>query len=199
MNSNALSRPRLSRESPHRENHARAQFSSALGREDLGGKAPAPLSSGSGQASTTKPLPEGAIAIIPVRNVVLFPGVIMPVSMRRPASVAAAQEATKADLPIGLLLQRNAEEDNPTPDDLYWVGTVANVVRYVTTPDGSHHFVCQGESRFRVLQFLEGWPFLVARIERIKEVEVDSPEIAARALTLKARAAEVLRYLPQAP
>jgi ATP-dependent Lon protease len=146
-----------------------------------------------------KPPPEDAIIIVPVRNVVLFPGVILPVSMRREGSVAAAQEAARSERQIGLLLQRDPAVDAPRPDDLHWVGTVANVMRYLTTPDGVHHVVCQGETRFRVLEFLEGWPFMVARIQRIEEVEPKSTEIEARALHLKERATEALQYLPQAP
>ncbi|HUF22204.1 MAG TPA: endopeptidase La [Burkholderiales bacterium] len=146
-----------------------------------------------------KPLPEDAIIVVPVRNVVLFPGVILPVSMRREGSVAAAQEAARSERQIGLLLQRDASVDAPGANDVHWVGTAASVMRYLTTPDGVHHVVCQGETRFRVLEFLDGWPFMVARIERIHEVESRSTEIEARALQLKERAAEALQYLPQAP
>ncbi|MEX0957668.1 MAG: endopeptidase La [Burkholderiales bacterium] len=150
-------------------------------------------------APKLKPIPEDAIILVPVRNVVLFPGVILPVSMRREGSVAAAQEAARSERQIGLLLQRDASVDAPGADDLYWVGTAASVMRYLTTPDGAHHVVCQGETRFRVLEFLDGWPFMVARIERIAEAESHSPEIEARALQLKERATEALQYLPQAP
>ena len=149
---------------------------------------------------TLKPLPEDAVIIIPVRNVVLFPGVILPISMRRERSVAAAQEAARSERQVGLLLQRDPAKDEPRPDDLHWVGTVANVLRYLTTPDGVHHLVCQGDARFRVLQFLDGWPYLVARVQRIAEVEPQSStEIEARALQLKERALEALQFLPQAP
>ncbi|GIX28569.1 MAG: hypothetical protein KatS3mg123_2450 [Burkholderiales bacterium] len=150
-------------------------------------------------AQPVKPLPEDALILIPVRNVVLFPGVILPISMRREKSVAAAQEAARSERPIGLLLQRDAANDTPGPEDLYWVGTVANVLRYVTTPDGTHHIVAQGESRFRVLQFLEGWPFMVARVQRIQEEEPQSAEIEARVLQLKERTKEILELLPQVP
>ena len=64
---------------------------------------------------------------------------------------------------------------SPGPDDLYWVGTTANVLRYVTGPDGSHHVIAQGEQRFRVLQFLDGWEFPVARVQRIEEDPATGP------------------------
>ena len=78
-------------------------------------------------------------------------------------------------------------------------GTVANVVRFLTAPDGSHHLVCQGEQRFQVEEFLGGWPFFVARVRRIPEPTTRSPEIDARFLNLKNQLLEALRLLPQAP
>ncbi|MGH8533136.1 MAG: endopeptidase La [Gammaproteobacteria bacterium] len=144
-------------------------------------------------------LPEHAIPIVPVRNLVLFPGIILPLTVGRKQSVAAAQEATRGERPIGVVLQRNADAESPTPDDLHWVGTVASVVRYVTGRDGTHHVICQGEQRFRITQFIEGYPFLVGRIERIEEPARTSREIEARMLQLKERAVEALQLLPQVP
>ena len=165
---------------------------------DAAGARPATAERGA-QAQAIKPLPEDALIVIPVRNVVLFPGVILPVAMRRERSVAAVQEAARAGHQVGLLLQREAATDEPGPADLHWVGTVGNVMRYLTTPDETHHLVAQGEARFRVLQFLEGWPFMVARVQRIEEVEPKDAETEARTLQLKERAGEALQYLPQAP
>jgi ATP-dependent Lon protease len=89
--------------------------------------------------------------------------------------------------------------DDPMPVDLHRVGTEANVLRYVTSPDGSHHVICQGERRFRVIEFLDGFPFFVARVERIAEPEGQSKEIDARLLNLRNLALEVLQLLPQTP
>lgn len=149
--------------------------------------------------SSLKPLPHDAITIIPVRNVVLFPGVVAPMAMHRERSIAAAQQAAAEERPLGLLLQRDPNTDSPGPDDLCWVGTVADVLRHVAAPDGVHHLLCQGQQRFRVLEFLEGYPFLAARIERIRESEQNTPEIEARMLQLKERAAEVITHLPEVP
>ncbi len=146
-----------------------------------------------------RPLPEDALIILPVRNIVLFPGMIVPITIGREVSRAAAQEAARAQKPIGVLLQRNPEIESPTPDELHWVGSTGNVLRYVTAPDGSHHIITQGERRFRVLQFLDGWPFPVARVEMIEEPATADTEIEARAMTLKQRAIEILRLLPQVP
>ncbi|MCC7081540.1 MAG: endopeptidase La [Burkholderiales bacterium] len=146
-----------------------------------------------------KAVPEDAIIIVPSRNVVLFPGVVFPLTIGRPGSIAAAQEALRAERPIGVLLQREPEINTPGPENLHWVGTVANIMRYVTTEDGVHHMVCQGTQRFRVLQFLEGYPFLVARIAPVQTPDIGGAEIEARMLNLKARAAEMFQLLPQAP
>jgi ATP-dependent Lon protease len=145
-------------------------------------------------------VPDDAIAIVPVRNMVLFPGMIVPIAIGRESSIAAAQYAIKAERPIGILMQRNPEVDAPGPDDLSRVGTIASILRYVTTPDGTHHIICQGQQRFRVIGFLDGFPFTVAKIERIVEAVVkDDKEIEARFMRLKERAVEVLQLLPQVP
>ena len=164
-----------------------------------GGAVPVQAAAAGSAVPGQRPLPPDAIAIVGMRNLVLFPGMILPAGVGRERSVAAAQEAVRTDRPVGLLLQRDPSMDNPQPKDLYWVGTVANVMRYVTTPDGGHHLVCQGEQRVRVLEFLDGYPFLAARIERIPDAEVTSTEMEARLIELRNRAQEVLELLPEAP
>ena len=89
-----------------------------------------------------------------MRDIVLFPGVIAPITIARPKSIAAAQQAVREQRPVGIVLQRNPETDDPGPDDLYRIGTIANIVRYITGPDGTHHLICQGVQRFRILDFL---------------------------------------------
>ena len=145
------------------------------------------------------PLPADALIILPVRNVVLFPGVVLPLAIGREGSRAAAQEAARRERPLGVLLQSRPDVDSPGPDDMLWVGTSANVLRYITVPDGAHHVICQGVQRFRVLQFLEGYPFTVARVEFIEQPDQTDPDIEGRALNLRQRAVEILELLPQAP
>ncbi len=144
-------------------------------------------------------IPDDALIIVPVRNMVLFPGVVAPITVGRPKSIAAAQQALREQRPIGLLLQRNPEADDPTPDDLYRVCTVANIVRYITAPDETHHVICQGVQRARILDFLPGTPFLAARVLQIPEPTGTSPEIEARFLNLQRQAVEAVQLLPQAP
>lgn len=138
------------------------------------------------------------LIILPVRNLVLFPGVVSPVSMARERTVAGAQEAVRTERKVGFLLQKDPSVDEPGPDDLYKVGTVATVLRYVTQ-DGTHHLVVQGERRFRVLDFQPGLPFMLARVEYLAETGLTSSEVEARTLNLKRQAREAINLLPQAP
>jgi ATP-dependent Lon protease len=151
------------------------------------------------QEANLPPLPADAMIILPVRSFVLFPGMVMPITVGRPRSVAAAQQAMREQRQVGVLMQREAGLADPSPIDMHRIGTVANVVRYVTGPDGSQNLVCQGEQRFQVLEFLSGWPFFVARVLRIPEPENCSPDIEARLLHLRGQAVEALELLPQAP
>jgi ATP-dependent Lon protease len=160
-------------------------------------EASATASSGAGNASLS--VPEDAIVIVPVRNMVLFPGMILPLNIGRETSIAAAQFAVRAERPIGLLLQTDATLDNPGPQDLYKIGTVAQVLRYVTSQDGGHHLIAQGEQRFRVREFLTGYPFLVARVDRVADGGQPSQDVEARFLQLKQLAAQAIELLPQAP
>ena len=152
-----------------------------------------------GQEQTFPPLPADAMIIVPVRNFVLFPGMVMPVTVGRSKSIAAAQQAVREQRPVGILKQRDADVNDPTGLDMHRMGTVANVVRYITAPDGTNHLVCQGEQRFQVLEFLSGWPFLVARVLRIPEPTTRTAEIEARFLHLRGQALEALELMPQAP
>jgi len=144
-------------------------------------------------------IPDDALIIVAVRNIVLFPGVVAPITINRPKSIAAAQQALREQRPIGILLQRDGEVDDPTPDDLYRVCTIANIVRYITAPDETHHIVCQGVRRARILDFLPGTPFPVARFLQIHEPTTSSPEIEARFLNLQRQAIEAIQLIPQAP
>jgi ATP-dependent Lon protease len=153
---------------------------------------------GSG-AATLPPLPPDALIIVPVRNTVLFPGLVLPITLGRPKSIAAAQQAVRDQRQVGILLQRDAEVAEPTPVDMHRMGTLANIVRYVTGPDGSHHLICQGEQRFQVVEYLNGWPFFVARVLQIPEPEAKTAEVEARFVNLKAQTLEAIQLLPQAP
>jgi len=152
-----------------------------------------------GAATPLESLPEDALILIPTRNLVLFPGTVLPITLGRQRSTAAAQAAVRLSRSVGLVLQRDPAIDDPMPADLHSIGTEANLLRYVTSPDGSHHVICQGERRFRVTEFLEGFPFFVARVLRLPETTESNKEIDARLLNLRNQALEVLQLLPQTP
>ena len=158
---------------------------------------PAPVSTGAQTDSV--PIPNDALIIVPVRNTVLFPSVVAPITVSRAKSIAAAQQALREQRPIGIFLQRNPDVEDPGPDDLHRIGTVANIVRYITGPDETHHIICQGVQRARILDLLPGTPFPAARVLHIPEPAITSPEIEARFLNLQRQAVEAIQLLPQAP
>src|SRR5258705_7720002 len=139
-------------------------------------------------------IPEDATIILPVRNMLLFPGMVLPLTIGRPASIAAAQEAVRSGRKIGLLLQDDPGIEQPGPEHLRRVGTVAEVLRYVTS-EQTHYMICRGLRRLRVQEFLPGFPFLVARIEGIGISEVRTPDVEARRGRPKMRAREAGQLL----
>jgi len=142
-------------------------------------------------------LPDDVLIVLPVRNSVVFPGAVIPLTIGRPLSLAAAEEAAKSGRRLGLIMQRDPTAEDPAPGDLYPVGTIARVVRYFTARDGTQHVVCQGEQRFRALDYLSGLPFLAARYDLIYEPAVETAALAARAHVLRERALEAIGLLPQ--
>src|SRR3981189_3505622 len=144
-------------------------------------------------------LPPDSMIVLPVRQTVLFPGIVLPLSIGRKSSIAAAQEAVRSQRMLGVILQTDPAVEEPTPEQLHRVGTAAQVLRYVTAPDGTHHVVAQGVRRFRVLEFLPGLPFLVARVEEIGVSEVMTPEIEARLALVRTRAGEAVQLLGNVP
>jgi ATP-dependent Lon protease len=160
---------------------------------------PAPAGPASQSGAVKPALPQDALIIMPVRSTVLFPGMVLPIAVGRERSVAAAQEAVREQRPLGLLLQRDPEMVEVGHADLHEIGTTARVLRYLTAPDGAHNVICQGEQRFRVIEFLDGYPFLAARVELIAEPAATGAEIEARMHQLKQRATEALQLVPNAP
>ncbi|MGQ0563213.1 MAG: LON peptidase substrate-binding domain-containing protein, partial [Gemmatimonadota bacterium] len=159
----------------------------------------APIPAPERKTGKVKPIPDDALILIPLRNSVLFPGTIAPLAIGRASSVAALQEAARTDSRIGFLLQRERDKNEVGPIDLYWVGSVGEILRHVAVPEAAHHLVVQGQTRFCVREFLEGWPFLVARVAMIESAEQDGPEIEARFMQLKEQAVEAIHLLPNAP
>ena len=86
-----------------------------------------------------------------------------PLLIGRKSSIAAIQQAVRMEKPIGLLMQQRDKDEEPGANDLYTIGTVLEILRYLKASDGSHHLICRGLQRFRIKELLSGYPFLVAR------------------------------------
>ncbi len=142
-------------------------------------------------------IPEGAMVIIPLRNRVLFPSMIMPVMVRRPERLHAVEETVRQQLPIGFVTQRDPNIDAPQPKDLYGVGTAADVLRMYTLPDGQRQILVQGRRRFEIGEFLETDPLLIARVTMVEEKIPQTKEFEARILHLRQEAARALSLFPE--
>jgi ATP-dependent Lon protease len=150
-------------------------------------------------AATPLAIPSDGFIALPFRDMVLFPGVVSPASVGRPSSVAAVQQAVREQRQVLVVLQRDPQASEPDQAGLHEVGVIANVLRYLTAPDGSHHLVLQGVQRFRITELVHGFPFLVARGLALPEPTSTGPEIEARFVHLKQQALETIALLPQAP
>jgi ATP-dependent Lon protease len=155
----------------------------------------------------TSPLPPGAgpprpagdadvLAILPLRESVLFPQAVIPLAVARPASVRAVDEAVLGGRLIGVLTQLDAAQESPAPQDLQRVGTVATIHRMLKQPDGTIRLVVQGVERFRVVEFTQLTPYFKARIERVADImpaadDVEAQALGRQALTLFQRIVEL--------
>ena len=152
------------------------------------------------EAPKSKPrlsIPAGALAILPLRNTVLFPATVMPLVVARPASVRAIEEAVRQQLPVGFIAQRDPAIEIPQAQDLFRVGTAADVLRMFGLPDGQRQIIVQGRQRFEIAEFLETEPFFIARVTMVEEVIPQSKQFEARILHLRQEAVKALSLLPE--
>ncbi len=151
------------------------------------------------EASSSIAVPEDALLIIPVRNMVVFPGEVAHISIGRQMSINAARLAVERSRKIGVLLQLDPAEDTPGPEALHEVGTIVSIVRFVTAPNGMHHLICEGEERFRIAEFLEDLPCLAARYTLVDVAEPTDAEVQARVKLLRERTSAITKLLPEVP
>ncbi len=144
-------------------------------------------------------LPPDVVALVPMRNVVLFPHVLASIAVGRPKSVAALLHALAGEVPLGIVLQKDPGVDDPGREALCSIGTLAKVLQHGAAQPDRHQAVCQGLQRFRVVELVEGHPFLAARIERIPEGVPLTPRLEALDLQLRERAVELVSLLPGVP
>jgi ATP-dependent Lon protease len=140
------------------------------------------------------------LPILTLRNTVLFPGVVLPITVGRDASLQLVRDASKDESEIGVIAQRAPEVENPSPDDLFDVGTVATILKLIKMPDGSQSIVIQGKRRFRVVEYVQEEPYFVANVRPHDDnLEGDEIEIAARIRSIKELAVQIINLSPNLP
>jgi ATP-dependent Lon protease len=144
-------------------------------------------------------LPAGVLALVPMRGAVLFPHALMPITVGRQRSLAAVRHALRTQSPLAVLLQRDPNEAEPAANGLHEIGTIAQVLRPLASQAEQESVLCQGLHRFRLLRWVEGYPFLAAQVQALPDPPVQSTEAQALGLALRERGAEVLSLMPGIP
>ena len=109
------------------------------------------------------------LSILPLRNMVLFPGVVVPITAGRAQSIKLIKEANKGNKTIGVVAQKNEATENPTPDDIYQIGTVARILKMLKMPDGNTMVVLQGKKRFKINEIVQEKPYIKAKVKELIE------------------------------
>ncbi len=142
------------------------------------------------------------LPLLPLRNTVLFPGVIVPISLGRDLSLKLVRDAQKSSGLFGALAQKEADVEEPNIDDLYKIGTVAKVIKLLEMPDGSTSAIIQGKARFKVEEVIETDPYLKAKVnvlEDIKPEEDSSRDYEALVSSLKDLSLRIIKYSSNIP
>jgi ATP-dependent Lon protease len=145
-------------------------------------------------------LPE-TLAILPLRNTVLFPGVVIPITVGRDKSIQLIREAYRGDKTIGVVSQKNDSVEDPKGEDLHETGTIAHIIKQLRMPDGSTTVIIQGKKRFKIKEFVQDEPYLKATITAFTETKPakDDKEFSALISALKDLAAQIIKQSPQIP
>lgn len=142
----------------------------------------------------------GEIALLPLRNTVLFPGVVLPITVGRDKSIKAVNDAYKADKLIGVVAQKDSNVEDPSIADLEEVGTVAKIVKQIRMPDGGTTIIIQGKSRFAIESILGEDPYFKARIRKLEEEELPKDaDFEAYVANIKDLATEIIQLSPNLP
>ena len=140
------------------------------------------------------------LPILPLRNTVLFPGVVLPITVGRDKSIQAVNEAYKANKLVGVVAQKDSNVEDPTVSDLEEVGTIAKVVKLIKMPDGGTTVIIQGKKRFKITSITSEDPFFKAGIEVLKEEPTPEDEnFKAVAGSIKDMAAQIIQLSPNIP
>ncbi|MEX0662456.1 MAG: endopeptidase La [Balneolaceae bacterium] len=140
------------------------------------------------------------IPILPLKNTVLFPGVVVPITVGRDRSLSLVKEAYENDKIIGVVAQKDESIENPTKDDLYKFGTVAQILKLIKMPDGSKSIVIQGKSIFEVKQYNQEEPYFKASVESFKQdIDITGVELDASIRSIKETASKIVNLSPNIP
>jgi ATP-dependent Lon protease len=141
------------------------------------------------------------LSILPLRNTVLFPGVVIPITAGRDKSIQLINDANKGDKVIGVVAQRDEDIEDPTSEDIYKTGVVAQILRVLKMPDGNTTVIIQGKKRFEINELIQEQPYLKAKVqEAIEDKDVDDPkEFSAIIDSVKEQALEVIKENPMLP
>lgn len=154
------------------------------------------------QESDLKPedLPE-ELSILAIKNTVLFPGVVIPITVTRQKSIRLIKKAYQGNRIIGVLAQKNKLAEEPGTEDLYRYGTVARIIKMLVLPDGNTTIIIQGKNRYEIKEFLSDEPFLTAKIELKADAQLNlkSKEVKALVQSLKDAAFKILKLNPEIP
>jgi ATP-dependent Lon protease len=141
------------------------------------------------------------LPILPLRNTVLFPGVVIPITVGRDKSIKLIQEAYKGDRTIGVAAQKDHNIEDPQFKDLNSIGTVARIIRMLKMPDGSTTVIIQGKKRFELLGMVQEEPYLQAKIREFAEIKppVDDKNFKALVSSIKDLSLEIIQLSPNIP
>jgi ATP-dependent Lon protease len=147
----------------------------------------------------TTPIPD-QLPILPLRNTVLFPGVVIPITVGRDKSIKAVTDAYKADKLIGVVAQKDSNVEEPTMIDLEAIGTVAKIVKLIKMPDGGTTIIIQGKSRFIIQEIVAEEPYFMAKIGLIEEDGLSKePDFNAMISSIKDLASQIVGLSPNLP
>ncbi|MFN8321188.1 MAG: endopeptidase La [Chitinophagales bacterium] len=142
----------------------------------------------------------GVLPILPLRNTILFPGVVLPITVGRDKSIMAVKEAYKSNKLIGVVGQVDASIEEPEFDDLFKIGTVAQIMRMIKMPDGSTTAIIQGRTRFLTQKLITSEPFIKAEIELLDDIiPMGDKEFDASMMSIKELAGNIIKLNPQIP
>lgn len=145
-------------------------------------------------------LPE-LLSILPLRNMVLFPGVVIPITAGRDKSIKLINDANAAGKNIGVVAQKNEQDEDPTKEDIHKIGTVAKILRVLKMPDGNVTVILQGKKRFEISEVVSEEPYMTATVKEVPEIRPNSQdsEFAAIIESLKELAIKIIQESPNIP